>query len=248
VAVSADQLSRVAGTLVDHGVPRILVEKPAGCTGQEVARLDDAARAAGAAVFVAYNRRFLGSVTKARELIAADGGVTSFTFEFTEWPHRVLTDSHPPGVLDAWFFMNSTHVVDLAFHLGGMPRNLAAVQGRPLPWHRFGTFAGAGETESGVPFAYHADWHSSGRWRVELCTRARRLVLAPLEKLAQVPLRSVAVEPIGFDEAPDECFKPGFLRQVEAFLMPTPDLRLPTIAAHRAMWAWYARICPEGGP
>jgi predicted dehydrogenase len=252
VAVSPDQLAGTTLRLVEAGVPRILVEKPGGRTLREVREVAAAAERSRTAVFVAYNRRFYGSVRRARELIAADGGVTSFAFEFTEWPHRVLAAPHAPGVLENWFFLNSTHVIDLAFHLGGRPRELAAFAARRLSWHAPGVFAGAGSAETGALFSYHADWGSAGRWRVELCTPERRLVLAPLEKLAAVPLRSVAAEPLAFDEQPDLDFKPGFLRQVEAFLADAVAPELPTIAEQAATCAWYARISPpierEDGP
>jgi Oxidoreductase family, NAD-binding Rossmann fold len=247
VAVSADELAAAAHALIAYGVPHVLVEKPAGRSIPEVADVASTAERQGSTVYVAYNRRFLASVTKAREMIEHDGGLTSFAFEFTEWPHRVLSMPHPPGVLDAWFFMNSTHVVDLAFDLGGWPVRLDAFCAHELPWHQYGSFAGAGLSTRNIPFAYHADWQSSGRWRIDLCTRARRLVLAPLEKLFQIRVASVELEPVALDDVVDQTFKPGFLRQVEAFLQAQGGVstHLPTIGDHLGHCAWYAKMCPS---
>ena len=247
VAVSADELAAATQAVIGYGVPHVLVEKPAGRSIREVAEVENAARRSGGSVYVAYNRRFLAAAAKAREMIEADGGLTSFSFEFTEWPHRVLSSTHPPGVLDAWFFMNSTHVVDLAFDLGGWPAQLEAFCAHELPWHQFGGFAGAGLTTQNIPFSYHADWQSSGRWRVELFTRSRRLVLAPLEKLFQIRLSSVELEAVALDDTVDHTFKPGFLRQVEAFLQVRDSIstHLPTIGEHLAHCEWYAKMCPS---
>ncbi len=247
IAVAADQLAAVALAVLRRGVRRILVEKPAGCSVRQIAEVEAAARRHGAQLYVAYNRRFLASVAKAREIIEADGGLTSLTFEFTEWPHRVLSAPQPPGALEAWFLLNSTHVIDLAFDIGGWPAQLSAFQARPLQWHEFGVFTGAGVTELGVPFSYHADWESSGRWRVDLCTRARRLVLMPLEKLFQIPARTLEMEAVVFDGGPDRAFKPGYLRQVEAFLGNRDDqpVRLPTIAEHLTHAETFAKMCPS---
>ena len=51
-------------------------------------------------------------------MIAEDGGVTSFHFEFTEWSHQIQHLQKAPGVMDHWVLGNSSHVLDLAFHLG----------------------------------------------------------------------------------------------------------------------------------
>ena len=74
-------------------------------------------------------------------------------------------------------------------------------------------FAGAGISEQGVPFAYHADWSSKGRWAVEAYTPAAAYRLCPLEQLFR------KTSPLGEWEAlpvtahtPD--VKAGFVEQV----------------------------------
>ena len=67
----------------------ILVEKPAGLNKQKIMEVSELAKEKDAQVYVAYNRRYYASVLKAQEIIAEDGGVTSFNFEFTEWAHVI---------------------------------------------------------------------------------------------------------------------------------------------------------------
>ena len=131
VAVGVQDLASVTIQLLERGCRRILVEKPGALDGAELARVSLAAqRAASALVFVAYNRRFYPSVKTAAALIEEDGGLTSLHFSFTEIAHRVAEIQKPLQVKNNWFFANSTHVVNLAFHLGSWPTTIhAAVAG-----------------------------------------------------------------------------------------------------------------------
>ncbi len=218
VAVGASQLAQVTSALIDWGTRSILVEKPVGLSEEEIHAVATAAEQHGAAVYVALNRRFYASVAKARQIIQADGGVTSFTFEFTEWSHAIEKLPHPPSILSHWFLGNSTHVIDTAFFLGGRPSKYACYSGGGLDWHPWSIYAGAGVTETGALFSYHANWRSPGRWGIELLTPSRRLILRPLEQLQVQEMRSLAADPLSLEDRLDTDFKPGFFRQVEAFL------------------------------
>ena len=95
VAVNVGSLCPVALELMRLGVPNILVEKPVAYSGEGLVPLLQEQRRTGAKVYVAYNRRFFASVNRARELIEADGDITSFHFEFTEWAHAVGPTKRP---------------------------------------------------------------------------------------------------------------------------------------------------------
>ena len=219
VAVDVEQLARVGIGLIEAGTRRLLMEKPGGMSTAELQALQQAAARHGATVLIAYNRRFYSSTTAARTLIAEDGGPTSCTFEFTEWSHVIGPITKAPGVKEAWFLANSTHVVDLAFHLCGFPEQWRGWQAGSLDWHRAAArFCGAGVTEHGVLFSYHADWEAPGRWGVEVLTRKRRFVFRPMEQLHVTPLGTVALERVDLDDQVDKAFKPGLYRQTEAFL------------------------------
>lgn len=219
VAVNVDQLAPAVNLLLDEGIKDILVEKPAGLNGKEIRAVATKAKKRRARIWVAYNRRFYASVIKAMEIIRKDGGVSSFNFEFTEWPHVIEKMDFLPEIKKNWFLGNSTHVVDLAFFLGGTPREIICYSSGGLEWHPSGSiYAGAGVGKNGALFSYQANWEAPGRWGVEILTKKHRLIFRPLEKLQLQRLGSVAVEYVDIDDKLDMDFKPGFYRQVEAFV------------------------------
>lgn len=219
VCVSVEQLSHVACQLLDYGVRKILLEKPGGINSKDLDVLAKKATEKGAEVFIAYNRRFYAGVAKAMEIIRDDSGVTSFNFEFTEWSHVIQGLEKGAGVKEHWFLANSTHVVDLAFFLGGKPKRIACFTSGGLDWHpAAAVFAGAGVSESGALFSYQANWAAPGRWSVEVLTRKHRLIFRPMEKLQIQRIGSVAVEEVATDDSLDHQYKPGLYLQVENFL------------------------------
>lgn len=219
VAVGEKDLGTVTVTLLNKGIGKILVEKPGGFNLREIDEVAKTAKGQNAKVYVGYNRRFYASVSKAKEIIEGDGGVKSFAFEFTEWSHVISDLSKAPGVKEQWFLHNSTHVLDMAFFLGGWPQELFPYHTGSLPWHPSGSvFSGSGVSENGALFSYQANWEAPGRWAVEVLTNQHRLIFKPLEKLFVQNIGSVAVEEILLDDTLDILFKPGLHKQVEAFL------------------------------
>lgn len=219
VAVGVEKLHETTLQLLDYGVSNILVEKPAGLNKQEVQAVYLKATEKNARVCVAYNRRFYASVLKAQEIIAEDGGVTSFNFEFTEWAHQIEKLTKAVGVKEHWFLGNSTHVVDLAFYLGGKPKEISTFTAGGLSWHPASSiFSGAGVSENGALFSYQANWESAGRWSVEMLTKNHRLIFRPMEKLQIQKKGSVAVEFAECDYTLDETYKPGLYLQTKNFL------------------------------
>ena len=130
VAVSPDQLSETASFLLEHGVKSILIEKPGGLSYEDIRALCKQAKQARARLLIAYNRRFFASTLRAQEIIREDGGVTSFSFEITEWAHVIGKLNKDEDVLRSWFLANTTHVVDLAWHIGGFPTGDQLLSGR----------------------------------------------------------------------------------------------------------------------
>lgn len=219
VAVGVEQLATITEALVLAGTKRILVEKPGGLDLGEISGLAQRALDQGADVLLAYNRRFYQSVRQARFCIAEDGGLLSAQFEFTEWAHKIDPLEKAPGVKEHWVLGNSSHVIDLAFHLCGRPSNWSCWHAGALDWHPSAArFAGAGVTDQGVMFSYLSDWQAPGRWGLELMTAKRRLILRPMEQLQVMLLGSVKIELMETDDALDLQFKPGLYRQTEAFL------------------------------
>lgn len=230
VAAGEKWVGKIASALIERGVRSMLVEKPGGYDAQDIRAVLAKADGAGAAVYVGYNRRFYASVDAAKKIIADDGGVTSFNFEFTEWSHVISGIEKEDGVKEQWFLSNSTHVVDLAFYLGGRPSEMVSFAAGSLDWHPAGSvFAGAGKTEAGAVFSYQANWEAPGRWGVEILTRKHRLIFRPLEKLQIQKIGSVAIDLVDIDDKLDKDYKPGLFNQVKAFLGKDKS-SLPTIA------------------
>ena len=219
VATGVEMLKDTVVTLLDCGVKSILCEKPGGINNEQVKELSKSTEKAGANVLLAYNRRFYSSVMKAKELIALDGPVRSFHFEFTEWSHVIAPLPKPREVKENWFLANSSHVVDLAFYLGGVPKEICCYTSGSLDWHSAASaFSGAGISETGALFSYMANWDAPGRWAVEILTNKNRYYFKPMEKLQVQKLGSVAVDPVEIDDEIDKQYKPGLWRQTEAFL------------------------------
>lgn len=246
VAVGEKWIGVTAKTLLGRGIRHLLLEKPGGHDADDIRSVYEMAVEKRAAVYVGYNRRFYASVEAAKKLIAEDGGVTSFNFEFTEWGHVISAIEKEEGVKEQWFLSNSTHVIDLAFYLGGSPTEMASYSQGGLDWHPTASvFAGAGRSASGAVFSYQANWESPGRWGVEVLTRKHRLIFRPLEKLQIQKIGSVAIEMMEIEDSLDKDFKPGLYKQVEAFVEGRADL-LPTISDQVAMLDWYLRIRGDG--
>jgi predicted dehydrogenase len=218
VAVGMEQLAPTTVELIKNGFKNILIEKPAGLNDKEIHDLSKIAAEHNATVVVAYNRRFYTSVIKAKEFIEQDGGVTSFNFEFTEWAHTIEPLKKVDGIKENWLLANSSHVIDLAFYLGGIPSEIKCFATSQLSWHDKAIFSGAGKTKNDVLFSYQANWAAPGRWGVEVLTKNSRLILRPLEEL-QIQLKgSVAISKVEIDNAIDTHYKPGLFIQTKQFL------------------------------
>ncbi len=229
VAVGVEQLCQCSIDLINAGVKDILVEKPGGLNYQQIVYLSQYANERSAEIYLGYNRRFYASVLKAQEIIQNDGGLTSFNFEFTEWSHKIKDIPKAEGVKEQWLIANSSHVIDLAFYLGGLPNEIScysAGQGE-IDWHpQAARYSGAGVTKNGVLFNYQANWNAPGRWRLEFLTHKHRLYFAPLEKLQIQDLGSIVVKDVsGIDYTLDEKYKPGLFLEVQFFIKGMKSLK-----------------------
>ena len=218
VAVPTTLLASTCIELMNYGVRRIFCEKPGFCKPEELDEVYKLSKQTNTEIFYAYNRRFYASVLKAEDIIKEDGGLASFNFEFTEWGHVIAATGHPKEVKENWMYANSTHVIDLAFFIGGDPIEWNAYAKDELDWHKPVNFSGAGITKKGVLFNYQANWNAPGRWAVELLTPLHRIYLKPMESLQLQDKGSVKVYPVEIDDRLDKEYKPGFYLETKAFL------------------------------
>jgi predicted dehydrogenase len=226
ICSNVDYLASHTKLLIGLGIKEILLEKPGGTNLHEIVDLAEFARNKQAKVAIAYNRRFYSSVLKCRELIEEDGGVKSFHFEFTEWPHTIEDLANYETVKNNLLFANSTHIIDMAFYLGGMPKEIKSFATDSLDWHPKAIFSGAGITTNNALFSYQANWKGPGRWVAEFVTYKHRFIFKPLEMLQIQELKSVKVEQFLIDDELDKLYKPGLYNQTKAFLLNPKDSSL----------------------
>ena len=186
VALPVLQLLPAARAALRQGCRTVLVEKPGSLYSAELSQWADEIADAPLRVRIAYNRLVYPHLWQLKERVAAEGGITSARYTFTELVRTINFDKNPAEVTARWGVANSAHVISMAHDLIGMPAELSALHDGSLDWHPSGAqFVGAGRTEQGIPFSYHADWASAGRWGIEVMTREHAYRLMPLEELWQ---------------------------------------------------------------
>ncbi|MDP3766468.1 MAG: Gfo/Idh/MocA family oxidoreductase, partial [Dehalococcoidia bacterium] len=220
VATPTETLGAVAEPLARRGYRRLLIDKPVAVWSEDIVRLADALERDGAEAVCAYNRLAYPSFQEVRARAEQEGGVTSCTYGFTEYVHRIGPDRFSAEELARWGIANSIHVLSLAHGLIGLPATSSGHRGGRLAWHAAGAvFVGSGVSTRGIPFAYHADWGSTGRWGVEVHSGTASDRLCPLETL--VRRTSPTAE---WQEVPVTTFAPavkaGLVEQVVAMLDP----------------------------
>ena len=219
VAVGVTHLFDVTLKLLNLGVKDVLIEKPGAANLDQLTELDKIAKQKQAKLFVAYNRRMYDSVTELKRIAEQDGGILSCHFEFTEWAHVIETLEIDHRDLAGWIYGNSTHVIDTVFNLIGIPEVLHSSASRPLEWHPLGSiFVGMGVTKQDIPFTYHSNWESAGRWSIHVMTAKRKLILEPMEALHQQWRGKLDKEKVQLGTNFDLDYKAGFYRQLDKFV------------------------------
>ena len=221
VAVPVEELGSVTTTLLDYGVKNILIEKPGSLYVEELEKIRRLEKDKCGKIYIAYNRRFYESVRFLKKILLEGETITSVRFEFTEWIHRMDLKKINVDVQKNWITANSSHVLDTVFFLAGYPKQETSYsyQSCPLSWHSSGSiFFGCGKTTQDIPFTYHSDWNSAGRWSIEVFTNEGKYVLCPLEKLQFQEKGSIVLQPVEIDDVLDQEYKPGLYRMVNEFL------------------------------
>lgn len=225
IATPVETLSLITKQLINHGILKLLIEKPGGLDKQELSDLRTLATKKKAKVFIAYNRRFYSSIRQLREKIKNEGGATSCNFELTEWSHLIKEDHKDPQTMKRWFVANTSHVVDTVFFLMGPPETITCFSTGKISWHpESSRFSGAGKFTGDILFSYQGDWTAPGRWSIDISTKENRYYLAPMEKLHCQKLGSLDKENVLIDDGLDDAYKPGLYRQVESFINNCEDL------------------------
>lgn len=234
VATPIPQLAPVAEGLVALGYRRLLVEKPVALNASLIERLATQAAAEGVDAVCAYNRVAYPSFAEVLSRSAAEGGIRSCVYTFTEFTARILAASFGKEELARWGIANSLHVIAMAHRLIGPPERWSGFRSGGQAWHPSGDiFVGAGVSNRGIPFAYHADWGSTSCWSIEVHTEISSYRLCPLERVGrrQAPTAE-------WEDVPVATFaldvKPGYAEQVAAMLNPRIRAMVPLVTISEA--------------
>jgi len=241
ISVAVEALVDSAKTAISLGFNRILIEKPAALHKKEIVNLNETAIKNNTQIYIAYNRRYYGSIQKALKIIEEDGGALSCHFDFTEWESSVMSSGFDSKVLNRWFFANSTHILDTIFFLIGVPKQLNFHGRKLLKWHDGNSiFAGSGISSENVLFSFHSNWNSAGRWSIEISTNAHKIIFCPIEDIKLMKKNSVEIYQEDRDKY-DIDFKPGLFRQIEDLLNKNPKYAC-SMDEHIKNWDFYEDI------
>ena len=215
VSTPVDLLSQTVESILDSQT-NILVEKPGGLYSKDLRELKE--KDHKKQVKVGYNRLVYPSFLKLKSLIKKDEGITSCTFSFVEWIHKMDFKKYNSNVYQRWGIANSLHVISMVFDLIGLPKELSAHQSGYFDWHKTGSkFIGMGVSTKDIPFSYHSDWNSSGRWEIKVMTKNNVFLLSPLEKLFVCKKGSTIWKEIDLDIPYPES-KPGIAEEISFML------------------------------
>ncbi len=214
ILVSEDQLFNVTSLALRCKLP-LFIEKPAGLSPEETFKLSELARQQSVPTMVGFNRRYYSIFRKGLDIICQHGPLLGVAVEGHERMWRIREGKKfSECVMENWFYLNSTHTIDLLRFFGGEVKAVKSIARRYI--ERGGDqFAAIVELESGAIGQYNAHWYSPGGWKVVLYGDGVTVEFKPLEKgfWTDKDFKTHEIEP----DEPDVKFKPGFFRQLEAF-------------------------------
>lgn len=244
VATGIEDLYEHCKLALKSGVKKVLLEKPGTLSYSDLNALNHESQKKDIELFIAYNRRCYNSVNKAKQLIKQDGGVLSVFFEFTEWVEDIPYKKFSDKELGCWILANSSHVIDLAFSFTGTPQEINSVVSKHhgYSWHPSGSiFCGSGLSVNNIPFSYHSNWESAGRWSVEVLTSKCRYYFRPMERLIVQKKNETDLEGIEIGSRLDELYKPGLYNMVSQLINNEHD-GLCSIEEHLKQFPFLERI------
>ena len=216
IAIPTELLVSATKLAIKTGQTRILLEKPGSLFHKELFSLNEIIDQQK--VRIGYNRLLYPNFHKIKQLAKNEGGIISCKFDFTEWTHKIPFDVYQENEYTLWGISNSLHVITMALELIGMPKEIVSFQFGKLDWHPSGSiFVGTGVSEENIPFSYHANWESSGRWMVEIMTKENSYRLMPLEEIHVCKKGTVEWKSVDFQVAFQE-LKFGIAEQVVTML------------------------------
>lgn len=234
VATPIPLLINAAEYAINYNQNNILIEKPGSLYSKDLLSLEK--KIGLQTVRIAYNRLLYPSLHKLKKLIHEDGGVSSCRFTMTEWIDKIDLTKDSVDVYQRWGISNSLHVISMVSELIGIPKEIHAEQHGNLKWHKSGSiFVGSGITEKSIPFSYHADWKSGGRWGIEIFTEKNSYRLMPLEELYMCRKNEINWSSVPIQTAFPH-IKPGLAEQIAAMLASDVEIKSELMSLNKAVY------------
>ena len=233
IATPVQFLLPTAKLALENGQDNILVEKPGSLYYPEMLSFNKSLT--NQRVRIAYNRLVYPNLHMLKELVEKEEGITSCNFSFTEWIHTIDFKKEYKEAYARWGITNSSHVITIVFDLIGMPKQFSFYQCGKLDWHQAGSvFVGSGLTERKIPFSYHSNWESAGRWGIEVMTRDNAYRLIPLEELYVCPKGSTTWQKVPFKVAYPGV-KQGIAEQIALMLDRQTENKIKLVSLEKAV-------------
>lgn len=234
IATPTSELVPAARHLANLGFRKIFIEKPVSLFAAEIQELAQDFEDQEVHGACGYNRLAYPSLIELAHRAENEGGVTSCTYGITEIIKEDWEERFSQTELARWGITNSMHVLSMAHSLIGAPKTWDGSRTGSISWHPAGSvFVGSGISDREIPFAYHGNWGSKGRWSVEAHTAEASYRMCPLEKLlrkessmddwVEVPISSFTLD-----------VKAGIVEEVAAMLDPNLFQAIPLITLENA--------------
>ena len=214
ILVSANQIYDVTQKLIPANIP-LFIEKPAGLVPDETKTLAKLADKHGTKNLVGYNRRYYSIFHKSIELINQNSGLLGVAVEGHERFWKIVGTDMPAKIRENWIYANSTHTIDLLRLFGGEVNKINTLK-KSVKKQNGDQFVASMQFESGALGTYTSHWFSPGGWTVTLFGDGVTVNFKPLETGIWIDCDFKEHEIVPDDV--DLEFKPGFYRQMEAFI------------------------------
>ena len=214
ITVSADQIYQLVKDLIPYKIP-LFIEKPPGLVPDQTKVLVELANKYHVSNMVGYNRRYYSIFHRGLEIIKKHGQLLGVTIEGHERFWKIGNIDRPKIILDNWIYANGTHTIDLLRFFGGEIKYINTFTTK-LKERNGDQFVASLEFNSGSLGTYTSHWFSPGGWSVKLYGVGVTVEFKPLEKgiWFNTDFQRNEIVP---DEI-DQKFKPGFYRQMKAFV------------------------------
>jgi len=212
IAVSSKHIYNVSCEVIPYSIP-VLIEKPTGNRLIEHNRLLQLSKKYHTPVMVGVNRRHYSLFDKVFKLIGGKENITSVLIEWSESPKKLELRGYSNQQIADVIFGNSIHGIDmLSWLAGGIDK--PTIHTRDLGQFRWFMNAN-GISKTGVMYNFNSSWDCPVPWRVVICSKGKRFVMAPLETLECIDDKwsKTNISPDNYDLE----YKAGFYKQAIAF-------------------------------